>query len=69
MSIQLKIKLTGSTLSNGSCCLIYRLGYCREWCIHRGNNLDVINHPVWVGKQVKEQTEIASFVDKLREIS
>nr|UNI92484.1 ribosomal protein L31 [Silvetia siliquosa] len=67
MKSQLKFKLFGSILSNGSSRFIYVPGYSHLWVKSR-NNLDLLNHFIWAGKRVKEQTDITSFVDRFRRV-
>ena len=43
-------------------------GYSPLWVKSR-NNLDLLTHFIWAGKQVKEQTDITSFVDRFRKLS
>nr|YP_009364860.1 ribosomal protein L31 [Fucus distichus]ARI50048.1 ribosomal protein L31 [Fucus distichus] len=67
MKSQLKFKLFGSILSNGSSRFMYLPGYSYTWVKSR-NNLDLLNHFIWAGKRVKEQTDITSFVDRFRKV-
>ena len=47
---------------------MYVPGYSPLWVKSR-NNLDLLTHFIWAGKQVKEQTDITSFVDRFRKLS
>ncbi|CAN0173876.1 unnamed protein product [Ascophyllum nodosum] len=65
MESQLKFKLFGSILSNGSSRFMYMPGYSHLW-VKSGNNSDLLNHFIWAGERVKEQTDLTSFVDRFR---
>nr|YP_011008245.1 ribosomal protein L31 [Halosiphon tomentosus]WBP70146.1 ribosomal protein L31 [Halosiphon tomentosus] len=64
MKLHIRSKLTGALLSDGSLRFLSSPGYSPQWSIN-SKNLDIINHPVWTGKRPKEQTEIATFVERL----
>ena len=61
--MRFKSNLTGSILSDGSSQFVYKLGHLSKWC-SQDNNIDVINHFIWSGKRVKEQTDITSFIKR-----
>nr|QWK44515.1 ribosomal protein L31 [Desmarestia aculeata] len=65
MKLQIKSKLFGNTMSDGSFIFLPIPAHYSKWELIP-KKLDAINHPVWTGKRPKEQTEIAMFVDRFK---
>jgi len=64
MKLQIKVKLFGNILCDGSFIFLPVPAYSSKLELNP-KILDAINHPVWTGRRPKEQTEIATFVDRL----
>ena len=62
-NFKVKSKLSGSISSDGSFNLSYIPGYSLQRNLEC-KTLDLLNHPVWTGKRIKDQTEITSFINR-----
>lgn len=60
-----KSKLFGSILSDGSFRFLSLPSYFSQQALNV-KNIDNLNHPVWTGKRSKEQTEISTFIERMR---
>ena len=58
-----KTKLFGNIVSDGSLFFINLPGYQSQKILN-SNKVDLLNHSVWTGKKLKEQTEISSFINR-----
>nr|AZJ13594.1 ribosomal protein L31 [Endarachne binghamiae] len=65
MGFQKKSKLFGNVLSDGSLIFIVLPGFQSKRILN-AKKIDLLSHPVWTGKRSKEQTEISSFIGRLK---
>ena len=65
MKSNIKSKLFGSLLSDGSARILSVPGYSLQDPLSLGvKDVDILNHPVWTGRRPKEQTEISAFIGR-----
>lgn len=63
MKLNIKSKLFGSVLSDGSFKFLPLSAYNFQQAL-KVKNIDIFNHPVWTGRRPKEQTEISTFIGR-----
>nr|YP_009072566.1 ribosomal protein L31 [Petalonia fascia]AIQ78506.1 ribosomal protein L31 [Petalonia fascia] len=58
-------KLFGNILSDGSLTFLTLPGFQSQKMLNT-KKIDLLTHPIWTGKRVKEQTEISGFIGRLK---
>nr|ANS57882.1 ribosomal protein L31 [Pleurocladia lacustris] len=67
MKDSLNSKLVGNVLSDGS--FIYHQLFCYDSQQHiKYKNFYIFNHAVWTGKRPDKQTEIFSFINRVKKV-
>nr|YP_009454569.1 ribosomal protein L31 [Endarachne binghamiae]AUG32989.1 ribosomal protein L31 [Endarachne binghamiae] len=65
MGFKNKSKLFANVLSDGSLIFLILPGFESKRILN-AKKIDLLSHPVWTGKRSKDQTEISSFIGRLK---